>query len=99
MWVMSSKRFPGSSGSPPYVEFRIGAIPVAQIIMRAKLHSPWEYHLYLMRTEEGPTGSLHASFSDALRALHSLLKSPSPEGFKTSRPKRAAPSPATTQGD
>lgn len=77
-WTMTSKRFPGFVGSPPRVEFMLGALPIAAIVM-LKPEPTWRFGLY---TAGGEFISEFPSFSLALKHLHELLNSPSPEGFE-----------------
>ena len=81
MWVMSSKRYRGSVGSPPHVEFCIGAIKIANIIMQKPTDQPWAFRL-AYGNFDGQEPEFR-TFSEALKHLHTLLNSPSPEGFET----------------
>lgn len=76
-WIMTSKRFKGGGGFPPHVEFRIGAVPIADIIM-TKHENKWAFRLFIGDFQN----SEHTTFGDALRELHNQLNSPPPEGFE-----------------
>jgi hypothetical protein len=78
-WVMTSKRFRGSATDSPRVEFCIGAIKIAEILMLGK--NPWKFYLSCGFDSESTIDTFD-SFGEALKALHKALNSPPPEGFE-----------------
>lgn len=85
-WVMTSKRFSGGYGDPPRVDFCIGSVKIAEIVMD-KRASKWKFYLRLMAnpvTYDVP-GEKFETFGEALSFLHTRLNSPAPEGFETGR--------------
>lgn len=79
MWVFTSKRFPGSAGLAPRVDFCIGAVKIAEIMMRKDRGGPWQFALLPANGEP----EWYPTFKAALHRLHELLNSPPPEGFDT----------------
>jgi hypothetical protein len=71
MWVMTSKRIRGSYGNPPRVEFFIGDVKIADIVM-FKLETSYEFDLVLPNKRI----SGFETFGNALRELHKQLNSP-----------------------
>lgn len=81
-WVMSSKRFRGDTSGPPHVDFCVGAVKIAEIVMDQKA-TRWRFYLRLMRNNvsyEIPEERFE-TFGEALHHLHVLLNSEPPEGF------------------
>jgi hypothetical protein len=80
MWIMTSKRVPGSSLGPPHQIFRIGSVKVATITMwRAQTRDDWSFILVFADGETN--GEPHRSFGEAMHAMHAALNAPSPEGY------------------
>lgn len=82
-WTFSSKRNKGGQHNPPYVEFCIGAVKIAEIVMD-KRAIRWHFYLRLMRNEVSYyiPKERYETFSTALTALHEMLNSPPPDGFE-----------------
>lgn len=81
MWLMTSKRHRGYVGSPPYVEFAIGTVKIADIIMQRPTSEPWCFLLKVDKLTPDRKPTEHHTFSEALTELHHLLNSPPPEDF------------------
>lgn len=83
MWVMTSRRHRGTRESPPRVDFAIGGVKIAEIVMNQRA-TRWRFYLRLMLGAEAYDVRDHyESFGAALSDLHRLLSGPAPEGFET----------------
>jgi hypothetical protein len=81
MWVLTSKRHRGEGHEPPRVEWKLGEITIAYIIMaNGKKGGPWTFYLHTWDNQSYDTFN---SFGEALSELHRRLSSPPPEGYET----------------
>jgi len=70
---------------PPYVEFRIGNVPIACIVMQRTRHSnTWYFQLHIFASPEAPSvPEEFDSFGTALSHLHKMLNGQPDAGFET----------------
>lgn len=85
-WVMTSKRYPGASGTAPSVKFAVGGILIAEITMASAPPQEWLYTLDYY-VPGGLQEETFESFSKALIRLHELLNGPGPVGFEVFKSK------------
>lgn len=89
---MSTLRVKPSHGPLEYHIF-IGAIKIAEICFNNEA-SRWKCYLRLMRNDVSYEVKDHfESMSEALKALHKLLNSPSPEGATVGTAKKEKSTP------
>jgi hypothetical protein len=84
MWVLTSKRHRGGPRTPPRVEFKIGEISIANIVMTSgQKGGPWTFIIETNHNSDDYDHTVYNSFGEALSELHRRLSSPSPEGYET----------------